>query len=78
MENRCDEIDLNEALRVESSRNYSGELAMSSKLAELADQLERWASESVAGSWSTHQVQPMRAEAEKIRRLLWEVNHNGQ
>ncbi|MGY3609895.1 MULTISPECIES: hypothetical protein [unclassified Bradyrhizobium] len=32
-----------------------------------ADQLERWANESLSGGWSTHQVEANRAEAEYCR-----------
>jgi hypothetical protein len=34
---------------------------------EMADQLERWANESRNGGWSTHQVDPMRRLADKLR-----------
>lgn len=37
-------------------------------LIKVADQLERWANESVTGHWSTHQVDPMRKLADEIRR----------
>lgn len=40
------------------------------QLETLALRLERWAAESVAGGWSTHQVDPMRREAHDIRVLL--------
>jgi hypothetical protein len=33
-----------------------------------ADQLDRWAEQSVSGGWSTHQVDPMRARANWLRR----------
>lgn len=45
------------------------------ELEALALQMDRWAAESVAGSWSTHQVEPMRREAHRIRVLL--ARHRG-
>lgn len=32
-------------------------------LDEEVTQLEQWANESISGSWSTHQVEPMRKRA---------------
>lgn len=37
-------------------------------LDELADRLDRWADETLAGSWSTHQVEANRAAASDCRR----------
>ena len=36
-------------------------------LNETAEQLERWADESVRGGWSTHQVDPMRKKSIALR-----------
>lgn len=33
-----------------------------------ADQLDQWATQSERGEWSTHQVEPMRKQADKLRR----------
>ena len=33
-----------------------------------ADKLDQWADESRKGGWSTHQVDPMRAKADQLRR----------
>lgn len=33
-----------------------------------ANQLDQWASRSERGGWSTHQVEPMRKMADKLRR----------
>ena len=33
-----------------------------------ADRLDQWAEESRRGGWSTHQVDPMRAKADQLRR----------
>lgn len=41
--------------------------AMESHLA-MADQLDIWARQSKEGGWSTHQVDPMRAKADDLRR----------
>ena len=40
------------------------------KLRQLANQLEEWASESLRGGWSTHQVEPMRKKAQEIYAIL--------
>lgn len=39
-------------------------------LMRIADQLDKWASSSMAGGWSTHQVKPMRELARDIRASL--------
>ena len=41
------------------------------ELEHLAAQLRRWADESEKGGWSTHQVKPMREQAEKLEALLY-------
>lgn len=33
-----------------------------------ANQLDQWANESERGGWSTHQVEPMRKLADRLRR----------
>lgn len=33
-----------------------------------ADQLDQWANQSERGGWSTHQVDPMRKQADRLRR----------
>ena len=33
-----------------------------------ANQLDQWANQSVSGGWSTHQVEPMRKMADRLRR----------
>jgi hypothetical protein len=33
-----------------------------------ANQLDDWARDSKTGGWSTHQVEPMRAKADQLRR----------
>jgi hypothetical protein len=38
-------------------------------LIDTANQLDRWADESVTYGWSTHQVKPMRAKADELRRI---------
>lgn len=38
-------------------------------LRDEANQLERWATESRAGGWSTHQVDPMNARAAELRKI---------
>jgi len=37
-------------------------------LLNLADTLDKWAEQSIAGSWSSHQVDANRREADKCRR----------
>jgi len=39
-------------------------------LTEMIGQLDRWAAASVTGGWSTHQVDPMRREADRLRKVL--------
>lgn len=39
-------------------------------LAAVALQLDAWAAESRTGGWSTHQVKPMQAMAERIRAMI--------
>jgi len=39
-------------------------------LEEEVVQLERWANESVSGSWSLHQVEPMRNRATFLRNRI--------
>jgi len=39
-------------------------------LIRLADRLDAWADESETGGWSTHQVQPQRLLAMKIRNAI--------
>ena len=41
------------------------------ELMKVAEQLEKWATESVRGGWSTHQVNPMREKAAAIKDLCW-------
>jgi hypothetical protein len=38
-----------------------------------ANQLDDWAGESERGGWSTHQVDPMRAKADQLRREATEL-----
>lgn len=38
-----------------------------------ADQLDTWVQQSLAGGWSTHQVEPMRKKADQLRREASEL-----
>ena len=38
--------------------------------------LRKWASESLIGSWSTHQVNPMRQRADELESLLLRLRCN--
>lgn len=38
-------------------------------LIEQANQLDKWATESREGGWSTHQVDPMKKKADELRRI---------
>jgi hypothetical protein len=38
----------------------------------VAEQLDKWATESLSGGWSTHQVEPMRKLSHHIRTLIEE------
>ena len=44
-------------------------------LFDAADELDRWADESVPGGWSTHQVQRNRELADKCRRHAASLRH---
>jgi len=44
------------------------ETAVESHIA-MANQLDKWAVESREGGWSTHQVDPMIAKANELRRI---------
>lgn len=39
-------------------------------LERIAIQLDKWAAESKAGGWSTHQVKPMQSLASEIRQSI--------
>lgn len=39
-------------------------------LRDMAEQLEKWASESLRGGWSTHQVEPMRKKAVELYAII--------
>jgi hypothetical protein len=41
------------------------------QLRKTAEQLRRWANESLTGGWSTHQVDPMRRYADKIDEIVY-------
>lgn len=41
-----------------------------------ADQLDQWANQSERGGWSTHQVEPMRKQADKLRREAYTLRQD--
>jgi hypothetical protein len=43
---------------------------------EEIQQLRKWASESMIGGWSTHQVEPMRKRADQLEHLLLQMRAN--
>lgn len=47
--------------------------ALRSTLNAEAALLDKWAADSVAGGWSTHQVEPMRRRADELRRITGQV-----
>lgn len=42
------------------------------KIKEVIAQLEKWATESEVGGWSTHQVRPMRQLADHLKAFLYD------
>lgn len=52
------------------SANFTHMSASNKELLRLARKLEKWAKESRDGGWSTHQVEPMKEEAKKIRQFV--------
>lgn len=48
------------------------------EIERIADQLEKWATQSVTGGWSTHQVDPMRKEMDRLRLVAAQVRRDSE
>ena len=46
----------------------NGAFAIETRLAEMADTLDRWSEGSRSGGWSTHLCGPMEGQADSLRR----------
>ena len=64
------ESEFDKHQRIEQSKFVARLEASEDLLATVRRQLNQWASESVEGGWSTHQVEPQRKLAARIQQFL--------